>query len=108
MDRDPRVDDYIAAMAPPVQAMLQHLREAIAAALPDAAETIKWKVPHYTVAGRNVAGLAGFKAHCSLGIHGDKEHSRYIRIGSMADMPGSHELAAILVEARQRITAPKP
>ncbi|HUD28419.1 MAG TPA: DUF1801 domain-containing protein [Novosphingobium sp.] len=107
MDRDQRVDDYIAAMSPPVRAMLEHLRDAVARALPEAVETIKWKVPHYTVDGRNVAGLAGFKAHCSLGLHGDRDTSRYVKITGFDQMPDDAQLTTMLQDARDRIVGPK-
>lgn len=108
MDRNPRVDDYIGALSPPVRALLEHLREAVHRALPEGCETIKWKVPHYTVDGRNIAGLAGFKAHCSLGIHGGPGDSRYVKIASFDEMPGDEQLTAMLHDARDRIVGSKP
>jgi uncharacterized protein YdhG (YjbR/CyaY superfamily) len=108
MDRDLRVDDYIAAQSPPVRALLEYLREAVYRALPEGGETIKWRVPHYTVNGRNIAGLAGFKAHCSLGIHGDPATSRYVKITSFDEMPSDAELTAMLHDARDRIVGAKP
>jgi uncharacterized protein YdhG (YjbR/CyaY superfamily) len=108
MARDPRVDDYIAACSPPVRVMVEHLREAVHRALPEGCETIKWKVPHYTVDGSNLAGLAGFKAHCSLGIHGDPATSRYVKIASFDQMPLDAKLTAMLHDARDRIVGAKP
>src|SRR3546814_15156208 len=71
MSRDPRVDDYIARAAPFARPILEHLRALVHKAIPDAGEAIKWGMPHFTFRGKNVAGMAAFKAHCSFGIHGD-------------------------------------
>ena len=39
------VDDYIAAFAPEVQAVLQKLRQAVRKAAPDATEVISYRMP---------------------------------------------------------------
>jgi hypothetical protein len=66
--RDPRVDDYIANAAPFAHAPLEHVREAMHAALPDVTEAIKWSHPFYLLDGKPFASMAAFKAHCSLGF----------------------------------------
>src|SRR5580704_587445 len=50
--RDPRVDAYIANAAPFARAPLEHVREAMHAALPDVAEAIKWSHPFYLLDGK--------------------------------------------------------
>ena len=32
-------------------------------------ETVKWGVPTYTLNGKNIIGLAGFKNHCAIWFH---------------------------------------
>ncbi len=99
MKTDPRIDDYIAKAAPFARPILTRLREIVHAALPQAEETIKWSVPHFTVAGKNVAGMAAFKAHCSFAIHGegrqggDAGMGQYGKMASLAEIPSESELA---------------
>lgn len=116
MGRDPRVDSYIAAAAPFAREILERLRAIAHAALPDAQEAIKWGMPHFLVNGKNVAGMAAFKAHCSFVIHGDGRQGdamgQYGRIATLADIPDQADLAASLATARARVldrgTALKP
>jgi uncharacterized protein YdeI (YjbR/CyaY-like superfamily) len=117
---DPRIDAYIAKAAPFAHPILNHLRALVHRALPEAQETIKWGMPHFTVAGKNVSGIAAFKGHCAIVIHGDGRQGEtggagmggYGRIASLADLPGDHELEAKVREAAQRVatsgTALKP
>lgn len=118
--KDPRVDAYIAKAAPFAQPILTHLRALIRRALPEAEETIKWGMPHFTVAGKNVAGIAAFKAHCAFVIHGDGRQGEpqgegmggYGKIAALSDLPAEAELEAKVKEAAQRVatsgTALKP
>jgi len=115
MSTDPRIDDYIAKAAPFAQPILAHMRALVHAALPDAEETIKWSMPHFTVGGRNVAGIAAFKAHCAFVIHGDGRQGdamgQYGKIAALADLPPAEELHAKLRDAAARAAAgpvPKP
>jgi uncharacterized protein YdhG (YjbR/CyaY superfamily) len=50
-------------------ATLQHLRLLIVDLLPTATECIKYGMPAFTVQGKAVAGIDGFKAHCSYFPH---------------------------------------
>ncbi|MFK4874087.1 YdeI family protein [Novosphingobium sp. ZW T3_23] len=103
MKRDPRVDDYIARSAESLRPLLERLRDMAHGALPEAEEAIKWNVPHFTVRGKNVAGMSAFKAHCAFGIHGDAMSRRFIRVTCEADLPTEAELAMLLREAADRI-----
>ena len=111
--RDPRVDDYIARAAPFAHAPLQHIREAMHAALPDVTEAIKWSHPFFLLDGRPFANMAAFKAHCSLGFwrggkpiaeeaagERDKAMGQFGRIESLADLPKAAALRKLIVEAR--------
>jgi uncharacterized protein YdhG (YjbR/CyaY superfamily) len=60
------VDDYIAAQPEPVREILQRVRAAIRKAVPDAEESITYRIPTYKVDGRRVLYFAGWKKHYSL------------------------------------------
>lgn len=110
---DPRVDAYIAEAAPFAQPILTHLRALVRRALPEAEETIKWGMPHFTAASKNVAGFAAFKAHCAFVIHGEGRQGEperegmggYGKIASLADLPPEAELAAKVKDAARRVAA---
>ncbi len=111
--RDPRVDEYIDQAAPFARAPMEHVREAMHAALPDVTEAIKWSHPFYLLDGRPFASMAAFKAHCSLGFWKggrpvaeaaagprDKAMGQFGRIESQADLPKGPALRKLIVEAR--------
>jgi uncharacterized protein YdhG (YjbR/CyaY superfamily) len=64
-------------------------------AVPGLGEDIKWRMPHFTLNGKNLAGMAAFKAHCAFVIHGDGrqgmardgEMGAYGKITSVDDLP---------------------
>lgn len=107
MSRDPRIDEYITRAAPFARPILAHLRELAHRAIPGAEEAIKWGMPHFTFKGKNVAGMAAFKAHCAFSIHGDGSSAegmgRLGRIASLDDLPDADDLRARLRDACQRI-----
>ena len=114
MGRDARVDAYIAKAAEFARPILSHLREVAHRALPEAEEAIKWGMPHFLVNGKNVAGMAAFKAHCTFAIHGDGRQGdgrqgeamgQFGRIATLADLPDETELALKLQAARDRVLA---
>lgn len=119
---DPRIDAYIAKAAPFAQPILNHVRELIHRVLPEVEEGIKWGMPAFMIGGKNVAGLAAFKAHCAVMIHGEgrlgAEESKgegmggYGKVAALSDLPGDDVLEAALKEAARRVatsgTARKP
>lgn len=125
MNRDPRVDAYIAARKPFAQPILIHLRELVHAHAPGAEETLKWGVPHFTLGGQNLAGMAAFKEHAIFGFWRDEEVTGSPRdtdaMGSMgrlamlADLPSDEVMAAYIAKAaalcaegKAKRPAPKP
>lgn len=56
------IDAYIAAFSPEVQAILEKIRSTIRTAAPDAAETISYQMPAFTLSGALVY-FAAFKNH---------------------------------------------
>lgn len=113
MARDPRIDAYIEKSAPFAQPILLHLRKLVHDTLPQAEETIKWSMPHFTVYGKNVAGMAAFKAHCAFMIHGEGRQGEGAvasggmgscgKITALADLPADKTLASKLEKAAERI-----
>lgn len=62
----PSVDDYISGQPEPVHAILQKVRSTIRRALPEAEETISYKIPTYRLHGTYVIYFAAWKHHYSL------------------------------------------
>ncbi|MFM5916033.1 MAG: YdeI/OmpD-associated family protein [Novosphingobium sp.] len=107
--RDPRFDEYIAKAAPFAQPILLRIREVVHAAVPGLTETFKWSMPHYLYNGKNLAGMAAFKAHCAMMIHGDGRQGdamgQFGKLATVDDLPGDNELKAKIVAAKERIDA---
>lgn len=56
------IDEYIATFPETVQVILEQIRETIRKAAPDAAETINYQIPTFTLKG-NLVHFAAFKKH---------------------------------------------
>lgn len=118
MNRDPRVDAYIAARQPFAQSILTHLRELVHAHAPGAEETLKWGVPHFVLNGQNLAGMAAFKSHATFGFWRDEDVTGSPRdtgaMGSMgrlvtlADLPSDDVMAAYIAKAAALCAEGKP
>ena len=109
MQRDPRIDAYIANSAEFARPILQHVRDLVHKTVPDAGEAVKWGMPHFIHKGKNIAGMAAFKEHCAVMVHGDGRQGeamgQFGRIKSVEELPGDAELAEKLLAARDRIEA---
>ena len=109
MAHDPRVDAYIAKAAPFAQPVLTHVRALVHRVLPEAEEGIKWGMPAFMVGGKNVAGMAAFKAHCAVMIHGEGRLGEgegmggYGKVTALSDLPADDVLETALNEAAQRV-----
>lgn len=112
MTRDPRIDDYIARAADFAQPILIHVRALVHQALPEAEETIKWGMPHFMVGGKNVIGLAAFKAHASVVIHHEERTGQGMgalgKLTSLADLPSDAELIARFQTRPEATSKPRP
>ena len=119
MSRDPRIDAYIAKAAPFAQPILQHVRERVHAAAPEAEETLKWSTPTFTIDGKILLGMAAFKAHAALNfwrgqeLRGDEAKAdamgQFGRLTSVDDLPSDKELDALIREGAELAkTAPAP
>jgi uncharacterized protein YdeI (YjbR/CyaY-like superfamily) len=116
MSPDPRVDAYIARHAEFARPILEHLRRVVHEAAPEAAETIKWGMPHFTVSGRILAGMAAFKAHTTFSLPGvrtpgsnEPAMGHFGRLTRIADLPPDEELIALVRQAAEAAAAgPRP
>ncbi|WP_077146226.1 YdeI family protein [Sphingopyxis sp. KK2] len=125
MNRDPRVDAYIAVRQPFAQPILTHLRELVHKHAPGTEETLKWGVPHFTLGGQNLAGMAAFKGHATFGFWRDEEVTgsprdtgamgSMGRLATLADLPSDEVMAgyiakaaALCAEGKPKRAAPKP
>jgi uncharacterized protein YdhG (YjbR/CyaY superfamily) len=107
MKTDPRVDAFIAAAAPFAKPLLLEMRRRIQKALPDAVETIKWRMPFYEINGKIVANLAAFKAHTKFGIWQDmKPHM--VDAKTAADLPAAADYRKQLKAAAEHVRAAAP
>jgi uncharacterized protein YdhG (YjbR/CyaY superfamily) len=60
------VDDYIGSFSPEVQAILQAARKTIHVAAPGLQESISYGIPTFSLSGRPVVYLGGWKKHISI------------------------------------------
>jgi uncharacterized protein YdeI (YjbR/CyaY-like superfamily) len=119
VSRDPRIDAYITKAAPFARPILEHVRERVHAAAPEAEETMKWSSPTFTVDGKILLGMAAFKAHAALNfwrgqeLRGDAAKAdamgQFGKLTSISDLPPDQELDAIIREGAELAkTAPSP
>jgi uncharacterized protein YdhG (YjbR/CyaY superfamily) len=60
------VDEYIASQPEPIQGLLTRVRSTIRKALPEAEESVSYKIPTYKQHGRPVLYFAAWKRHYSV------------------------------------------
>jgi uncharacterized protein YdeI (YjbR/CyaY-like superfamily) len=128
MARDPRIDEYIERKAEFARPILSRVRERVRILVPDAAETIKWGAPAFTLDGKILLVMAAFKNHAALNfwrgreLRGDSASDdgmgQFGKLTSLADLPPAEELDGLIREAaelarstpaaRQAKAAPKP
>ena len=110
---DPRIDAYIEKSADFAQPILNHIRELVHFACPQAEETMKWGFPHFMYKGI-LCSMASFKQHCAVGfwkgslvfqaIPGVKKREETAmghlgRITTIADLPDRKTLTGCIIEA---------
>ena len=120
MSRDPRIDAYIERQADFARPILEHLRAAVHSACPEAEETMKWSMPHFTYKGQILAGMAAFKAHATFGFWRGKEvlgetgaerdaMGQFGRLTSLDDLPPADVLESLIRKAAAVAeSGPKP
>ena len=65
MTRDPAIDEYLAGVSPSSRALLQSLRKAIHALVPEAEECISYRMPAFRYRERIIAGFQATSKGCS-------------------------------------------
>ena len=111
MNREPRVDAYIAKAQPFAQPILEKVRERVHAVVPDVEEAIKWSMPAYTKGGKIILITAAFKAHMALNfwrgqeLRGDEAEAdamgQFGKIKSLGELPPDRELDRLIVHAAE-------
>ena len=107
---EPRtIDEYILSFPPDVQEILQKIRAIIHAIAPDAQETIKYRMPTFTLNG-NLVHFAAYKNHIGFypvptGIEAFKEELSAYEGGKGSvqfplDQPIPYDLIRRIVEFR--------
>ncbi len=111
MARDPRIDAYIAKAQPFARPILEHVRAVFHEAIDGLEETMKWSVPHFVYRGKNLGGMAAFKAHTAMMIHGSGRTGEgmggYGKVAAIADLPPKKELLALIRKGATDIEAGK-
>jgi uncharacterized protein YdeI (YjbR/CyaY-like superfamily) len=119
VNRDPRVDAYIARAQPFARPLLEHVRNRVHAVLPEIEETLKWSMPAYTSGGKIVLITAAFKAHMALNfwrgqeLRGDAADAdamgQFGKLTSLEDLPPDEELDTLIRKAAELAkSAPAP
>lgn len=119
MSRDERINAYIAKAQPFARPILEHVRERVHAAVPDAEESLKWSMPAYLVGGKILLITAAFKAHAALnfwrgqelrGSAADAEAmGQFGKLRSLKELPSDEELDRLIREAAELAkSAPAP
>ncbi len=119
MNRDPRVDAYIARAQPFARPILEHVRERVHALVPEGEETTKWSMPAFTLGGKILLTLASFKAHAALSFWRGQElrgaaalgeaMGQFGKLKSVANLPPDKELDALIRKAAELAhAAPAP
>jgi uncharacterized protein YdhG (YjbR/CyaY superfamily) len=106
--RPESVDDYISTFPSDVQTVLQEVRRTILTAAPGAQESISYQIPTFTIGGRPVVYLAGWKKHISVYPVPDLDESLERQVAPYLSGKGTakfplarpipHELITVIVQ----------
>ena len=97
------IDEYIAGFPPDVQVILQKVRQTIRKSAPGAQETIKYRMPTFTLNERNLVHFAGHQHHIGFyptpsGIEQFKQQlSAYVNAKGSVQFPLDHPLPYTLI-----------
>lgn len=86
MNREARIDAYIAKAQPFARPILERIRERVHAIVPDVEEAMKWSHPTYCKGGKIVLGMAAFKAHAVVHFWRGQELGFETRDGAMGQL----------------------
>jgi hypothetical protein len=96
---DPRIDTYIHKAPEFARPILTQLRKRVHQACPQVQEAIKWKVPFFLYNGKNLLGMAAFKAHCAYAFW----KGSFVRVESLKDVPPARVFRPLVKKAMKRI-----
>lgn len=111
--RSPEVDAYIGRAPDFARPILEHIRDVVHSACPEAEEALKWSHPTFVHQGI-LCGMGAFKAHCVFGFWkgglieargGGTVEGRIGKITTLEDLPPREELqeyvrAAVLLNEK--------
>ena len=60
------IDEYISTFPADIQAILEHVRQAIRKAAPETSETMSYGIPTFDLQGKHLVFFAGWKHHISV------------------------------------------
>jgi uncharacterized protein YdeI (YjbR/CyaY-like superfamily) len=112
MNREPRIDAYIARAQPFARPILEKVRDRVHAVMPDVEEAMKWSHPTYCRNGKIVLGTAAFKEHAAVNFWRGQELGFDAKNGAMgqlgkltsvADLP--ENLDALIASAAEMSSA---
>ena len=106
--REPRIDAHIANAGEFARPILEHFREVVHKAVPECEEAIKWGMPHFTLNGRNLAGMAAFKKHVSIFFHHDEQPGgtgKFRKLASIDDLAEDAMIEELLRAAVVRLSS---
>jgi len=120
VNKNPKIDEYIASSAEFAQPILVKLRALVHQVHPGIEETIKWGMPNFGYKGL-LFNMAAFKSHCSFvfwkeqlikGLDSGSEGlGSFGKITSLTDLPSDTILLMLMKEAvelnKQGIKVPK-
>ncbi len=96
-----RIDDFFAKQPAHLRAILEELRQLVEEVAPEAASSIKWGMPFYTVNGAMMCALTAHQAHVNLvlagppdeypdpegRLMGEGKSGRHLKLTSRDDLP---------------------
>lgn len=110
MNKNPEVDDWLAAYDNPMNQVVSAMRDVILGADPRVTEAIKWQAPTFVFNGNIASFFPKAKKHASLMFHkgaeisgdfpnlvGDGKEARSFKVDSLDDLKSKRdELTAII------------
>ena len=111
MERNPKVDEYIAKRADFAQPILEHVRDLAHKAFPDGEEALKWGVPYFVVNGKNAVGMAAFTKHASVMVCSTETAGggmgNFGKLTAVDQLPSDDDLIAQFKESAIAVQSPK-
>ena len=83
------IDAYVAHFDGPTRTTLDSLVATLRALLPTADETLSYSMPCFSVRGKAVAGIAGFRNHCAYLPHSGSVIARVPEVAHLHSTKGS-------------------